>query len=93
MFDSSVLDAPSRTGSTLVGRQKAKPSRTVRVDVDVARMVEFIVEWRGDHGEKITTASYVTPMIRAQVEAEYRKLKEEQFQEVRHEREQWKKRT
>lgn len=87
MFDSAVLDARGGT----VAKEKAKPSQTIRVDADIARMVDFIVEWRGDHGEKISAATYVTPMIREQVEAEYRRLKQEQLQEVRRETEQWRK--
>jgi hypothetical protein len=71
-----VQDAQRR-----MGRKPAKPNRTVRIDEDLAKMVEYIVMRR-----EVATAAYLSPMIREQVEADYASEFEAQQREFRQSR-------
>jgi hypothetical protein len=71
-----VQDAQRR-----MGRKPAKPNKTVRIDEDLAKMVEFIVMRRD-----LTTAQYLSPMVRDQIEADYADEVEAQHREFKQSR-------
>lgn len=80
MSVATALDLP-------VGRMAdERPDKVVRIDRDLADMVDFIIMRRSKGGRRMTVAQYLSPVLRAQVEADYAAEVEAQHRELRKQR-------